>query len=414
MSEITYAAGRWPAAAVPAGVAVFEPGVPTAVVQEIGERLAPGGVGGVIGALAEAFGTTLVTLPTFGIVLFEGDGVRVLVRGDLDVDLTTETGMETVGNPEVSTWTERFAPRASAVVLRAGGVDGPASDAVRMPIRDGMVLFSELRITVGAAAGRNGASAPPDATSTGDDAATWAVPLDATLDELQTSAPETEPGTAPEPEAAPAPVAAPEAEPVHADADADYDHLWGATVARSVEDAAVRPVSAEETESAAPEEPGMPVVPPAPQGDHDGATISVEQARQLRGDGVRASPPTAPTMTLRAVPRGRIRLSTGRVAILDRPVVIGRRPRSTRASGSELPELIAVDSPQQDISRSHVEIRSEGESVLVVDLNTTNGTTLRRGAQDPVRLHPGEPTVVVTGDVLDLGDGVTVAFEDLP
>jgi hypothetical protein len=405
MSEITYAAGRWPAATVPAGVAVFEPGVPTAVVQAIGERLAPGSVGAVIGALAEAFGTTLVTLPTFGIVLFEGDGVRILVRGDLDVDLTTEAGVEAVGNAQVSTWTERFAPRASAVVLRAGGVDGPPPDADRMPIRDGMVLFSELRIAVDADLAGQGPSAapdPPDApesagsASTADDAATWAAPLDATLEELQTSVPE------------PAP------------ADADYDHLWGATVARSVEDAAVRPVPAEETESATPEEPvtpvspPTPVAPPTPQGDHDGATISVEKARQLRGDGAPASPPTAPTMTLRAVPRGRIRLSTGRVAILDRPVVIGRRPRSTRASGSELPELIAVDSPQQDISRSHVEIRSEGESVLVVDLHTTNGTTLRRGTQDPVRLHPGEPTVVVTGDVLDLGDGVTVAFEDLP
>jgi hypothetical protein len=30
-----------------------------------------------------------------------------------------------------------------------------------------------------------------------------------------------------------------------------------------------------------------------------------------------------------------------------------------------------------------------------------------------VRLHP-EPTMVVTGDVLDLGDDVTVTFEDLP
>ena len=99
---------------------------------------------------------------------------------------------------------------------------------------------------------------------------------------------------------------------------------------------------------------------------------------------------------------------------LERPVVIGRRPRSTRASGAELPTLIAVDSPEGDISRSHVEIRAEGEHVLVTDLATTNGTVLRRSGQDPVRLHPNEPTMVVSGDVLDLGDGVTVTFEDLP
>jgi hypothetical protein len=52
--------------------------------------------------------------------------------------------------------------------------------------------------------------------------------------------------------------------------------------------------------------------------------------------------------------------------------------------------------------------------VLVTDLATTNGTVLLRGGQEPVRLHPSEPTMVVSGDVLDLGDGVTVTFEDLP
>ncbi len=73
--------------------------------------------------------------------------------------------------------------------------------------------------------------------------------------------------------------------------------------------------------------------------------------------------------------------------------------------------MVAVDSPDQDISRSHVEIRAEGEHVLVTDLDTTNGTVLLRGGSEPVRLHPNEPTMVVTGDVLDLGDDVTVTFE---
>jgi hypothetical protein len=30
-----------------------------------------------------------------------------------------------------------------------------------------------------------------------------------------------------------------------------------------------------------------------------------------------------------------------------------------------------------------------------------------------MRLHPGEATVVVPGDVIDLGDGITVAIEDI-
>lgn len=202
-----------------------------------------------------------------------------------------------------------------------------------------------------------------------------------------------------------------------------YDHLWGATVIRSVEDAAVRPEG--EDDEAAPAPPASDA--PVPAGDHDGATISLAQARALReaANGTRAdAPDTSPVdwssdaiASPLAPPRppapGRIRVSTGQVLPLDRTVVIGRRPRSTRVSGTDLPHLVAVDSPQQDISRSHVELRVEGESIVATDLRTTNGTTLLRSGADPVRLHPGEGTIVVPGDVLDLGDGITVAIEGL-
>lgn len=162
----------------------------------------------------------------------------------------------------------------------------------------------------------------------------------------------------------------------------------------------------------------VPSTPPAApvEGDHDGATISVAEARALRGDlpPVPQLEPEAPTALLPTVGGGRIRVSTGQVVDLDRTVVIGRRPRAPRASGASLPHLIAVESPQQDISRSHLEVRPEGDTVVVIDLHTTNGSTLLRPGADPVRLHPGEQTLVLTGDVIDLGDGVTVAFEDLP
>jgi pSer/pThr/pTyr-binding forkhead associated (FHA) protein len=75
---------------------------------------------------------------------------------------------------------------------------------------------------------------------------------------------------------------------------------------------------------------------------------------------------------------------------------------------------VSVPSPQQDISRSHVEVRLEGWHVLAVDLNTTNGTTLLRAGQPPLRMHPGEPVLVVSGDVVDLGDDVTLTFVDVP
>jgi hypothetical protein len=180
----------------------------------------------------------------------------------------------------------------------------------------------------------------------------------------------------------------------------DFDQLWGATVHSA-------PAVPSE---AAPAEPES-----LAQGDHDGATISSSQLRALRQQAPRAGD-DVPTAVMPAMPgaTGRVRVSTGQVVALDRTVIIGRRPRSTRASGANLPHLIAVESPQQDISRSHLEIRPEGDTVVVIDLHTTNGSTLLRAGADPVRLHPGEQTLVLSGDVVDLGDGVKVAFEDLP
>ncbi|WP_292699734.1 FHA domain-containing protein, partial [Microbacterium sp. 69-10] len=154
-------------------------------------------------------------------------------------------------------------------------------------------------------------------------------------------------------------------------------------------------------------------------GDHDGATISLAEARRLRAEAA-TSAPDAPTEAIPvfenapvAASGARIRLSTGQVVDLDRTVIIGRKPRSTRTSGSTMPHLIAVDSPESDISRNHLEVRPEGDSVVVIDLHTTNGSTLLRPGADPVRLHPGEQTLVLHGDVIDVGDGVTVTVEEL-
>lgn len=160
-------------------------------------------------------------------------------------------------------------------------------------------------------------------------------------------------------------------------------------------------------------EPAIPPLPGADLGDHDGATITAEELQALRRQ--RAASDEVATQVIPVAPgsAGRIRVSTGQVVELDRTVIIGRRPRSTRASGDSMPHLVAVESPQQDISRSHLEVRPESGSVVVIDLHTTNGSTLLRPGADPVRLHPGEQTLVLTGDVVDLGDGVTVAFEGL-
>lgn len=147
-------------------------------------------------------------------------------------------------------------------------------------------------------------------------------------------------------------------------------------------------------------------------GDHDGNTVEQPPARPERGAEQDGAVLQEPTPVAESV--GRAVLSTGRVLALDRVLVLGRRPRVTRTAGGVVPALIAVESPTHDISRNHIEIRRDGDSVLVTDLNTTNGTVLLRGTEPPRRLHPGEATLIISGDVVDIGDEVTVSFEDLP
>lgn len=124
---------------------------------------------------------------------------------------------------------------------------------------------------------------------------------------------------------------------------------------------------------------------------------------------------TALDGTVVSVPRpalGTLEISTGGTVLLERTVILGRRPRASRVSGDDVPMLVTVPSPQQDISRSHLEIRPEGWHVVAVDLGATNGTRLLRRQQGPVRLRPGDPMLLRPDDVLDLGDGVTLRWKE--
>ncbi|WP_152354453.1 FHA domain-containing protein [Brachybacterium subflavum] len=118
--------------------------------------------------------------------------------------------------------------------------------------------------------------------------------------------------------------------------------------------------------------------------------------------------------TVARPPLGMIGISTGGRFLLDRSAIIGRRPRASRVSGDDVPQLITVPSPQQDISRSHVALRLEGWHVVAEDLRTTNGTTLLRSGESPQRLRSGQSPVLADGDRLDLGDGVVLTLMGRP
>jgi hypothetical protein len=108
---------------------------------------------------------------------------------------------------------------------------------------------------------------------------------------------------------------------------------------------------------------------------------------------------------------GRLRASIGDDIELDRPAVIGRMPRRDGMVGEEMPQLVEVTNKEQDLSRSHLEIRIDGWQVRVVDLDSRNGTFVALPGRNAERLRPFEPTLVVPGTVILLSQDVTYSYE---
>ena len=124
----------------------------------------------------------------------------------------------------------------------------------------------------------------------------------------------------------------------------------------------------------------------------------------LPGDGVQVRRPRL----------GRMRLSTGELVDLNQSLIVGRQPSVSRVQGAVMPKLIQVASPSGDISRSHVEVRLEGWHVMLCDLKATNGTVLIREGQPPRRLAQGEMAILLDGDIAEVGDGISLRFEEIP
>ena len=408
MNQFAYLPGAWQFVVETGGVVAVPADMPVDRVETLHRMLAEGApqLTDVIDVLS---GGSIAALGSFAVALTAGDAVRLAVRGPVSIRVGAGDDDELVSGAEISTWTERFVADVQSLEV---AVDDPASERW-YPIRSGAVLAAVVR-----RGERSDAGAATDASG-GADAAEEPIVEEPIVEEPIVEEPIVEEPRVPEtPDAAEAESPAIAEVPTEAPVDTpDFATLIPAELADSNESASgdEEPPVAELPPAPV---PPAPPAPPAQLGDHDGATISAAEMRRLRGEATPApADPEAPTAVMPSVDapasHGTVALSTGQRLTLDRTVIIGRRPRATRASGETMPHLVAVESPQQDISRSHLEIRPEVDSVVVIDLHTTNGSTLLRPGADPVRLHPGEHTLVLDGDTVDLGDGVTARFEGL-
>lgn len=307
--------------------------------------------------------------PDFAMIHLSGKAGTLFVRGSVSAFLAGEP----VDGSGATAWLERSFAQGEAVELRFR--DEAWAIEQGLPIVEGVVRCVGLRAgEVGSAAQApgEGVVAPSRAL---DPVPPPPVASETTL-VVETIA-EAPPSIA----ASPAPVAS--ASP------AGYDHLFGETVIRSVEEAAVRDESAE----------------PAVE-DRTRVATDLEARRALR----RAARATASRQA--AGPRLWVDLSTGGTELLDRTVIVGRAPSATRVTGGELPKLLTMSTPNQDISRTHAQLAVEGGTVVVTDLHSSNGTFVTLPGRAPQKLRGGEPTTVIVGTIIDLGDGATLTLRE--
>ncbi|WP_456825479.1 FHA domain-containing protein [Cellulomonas sp. P5_E12] len=441
MSVPEYSAGGWTAVVRPGFVALLGPTTAASTVRSLWQDTGEG----VFSALALLARDGFGGLPPFAVVSVDGQRVHAALRGDVEVVVEVGGRRDVWRSGEVSTWTERVLDGVSDVAVQ---VDGPGSSSASLPLADGVVQASRVSVSLTA---REDVPVPPAAAEAGpalvdeeqveagsdepagsaDEQSVEQVSevVDVAEQSVDDEAPDESVGQQPDAEVADdvvwdeptTVVLVPVEEHPSQDAPDEIDVLDENTDPTSVIAAAESFLawpSAEESPAdvaEAPAAPGAPVpVAGASLDDHDGLTILSTDLAEIReqlpswaSDEV-PGPFRVPAPVQTAA---RLVLSTGLVVPLDRAVLLGRAPQVARVTNRELPRLITVPSPQQDISRTHAEVRVEGDHVVVTDLDSTNGVHVARPGEGARRLHPGEPSVVGLDEIVDLGDGVTFSVE---
>lgn len=142
---------------------------------------------------------------------------------------------------------------------------------------------------------------------------------------------------------------------------------------------------------------------------HDVLAALPYAARRIDAPPTPASTPEAPAPVRRTAWSVRV-VGTETVVPLDRPAIFGRRPGATRVPEIPEPRRVVLPAELRQISARHVRVEQLGDSLVVTDLESTNGVRVHWATGPVRRLRPGESCVVLPDAVVELGDGVELVF----
>ncbi len=464
MTDVSYVPGEWTAVAGDHCWALIDAAPDSVTVREIWQRIEDGASLDML--VASLLRRGLREAPDFALLATHDDCSHLFCRGRGSATLNAEGTSERLTGTGLVTWREHpVAPNVVCVVLG----DSPTGTDLQLPASTGVFLAQSVTIALtgvsnrraGAAAARPSAAPEASAAETAPP-----VPMAPAVSVRDAGATLSYPGADAVPDGS-----------AHEGADAGppketgYDFLFGASLVRSVEDAAMRPAT---DDSQPPELPAAavpaPQAPPVPRseprpagpaaggrpantvtsaplgpvtgpGDDSGGTVRRAELLKLASraapsdrigptvhallcPGSHPSPPGSSVCRMCGVPLpqqdpvtvprpvlGVLRVSTGDVITLDRGVVMGRSPR-TDFDGEERPHVVRLPSGDGEISRTHLQVSLDGWDVLVTDLKSTNGTLVTLPGRDPERLRPREPFPIQPGTVVSLADDIYFRYEE--
>jgi hypothetical protein len=468
-----YTPGDWYAVVAGGVVLLLAPSTPPEVVRDVWAA-APEQGGGLSGQLDALVRHGIGGLHPFAAVDLTTGAVHAALRGDVEVEVVRGTRAEVLTAPTVVSWSERSVGSADEVTVRTpGAARGSALPLVGGVVRASRVRVRLTGADVApepAAASDTPVVLPASPTpvavapaavepAVAEPAAPEPAPADPAeapaaeeqVAEHQVAEVAAEPAAVAEPAAEPAVEVAPEPA-LEAAAEPERSVEPEPEPVAEPDVPLVEPAPASERAAEPESEPFVPPAAPVPAlpgpasaDDHDGLTILSGELASIRqhlpswavsqtgdwpsGAGIPTPAPgpgafTSSSPVSGAVPVSgaaaaptthapvpRLALSTGALVPVDAVVLIGRAPQAGRAPDGAEPRLVTVPSPEQDISRTHAEVRLELGRVLVTDLYSTNGITVASGGLPPRRIAAGEPVAVGEGDLVDLGDGVTFTVE---
>ncbi len=421
-------------------------------------------------AVVRVLSSVIRQLPSFGCVIRDEVGIRLLLRGSVTAVIRTYSGPERkVAGEAVSTWAEHVIRDPREVVIVASAPSPDASTLVLL-FESPKPSRRRSRPTV-QASGRDERSREVGAYPSGAvEPIPWSPPPEPHRSDetIVTPAPMSRPE--PRPPAPPVPVSRPPAPrppparpPVADEGEVDFSHLLDETQYRGVEAAAVRDDLSERRRRApcVEHEPSLlgdsdrtrPPIGPPPndprgrpfddnEGDHDGDTVAARgtagpparesrmptrpQVQAVRCAAGHSNPPLGQSCRLCGQPivdraiklvdrpsLGRLRFDDGLVVELDRPLLVGRKPdhQPVPPINGESPGIVALPDPDKALSRLHLEVQIEDWHVLVVDRGSANGTLVEIPGHDGEALRPNQRCMIIAGTRVTLAEAASLTYE---